>query len=57
MTPREVERKRDLIAALTPGELRGWHAYIFRRPNREPFEGELSALMERARQLKIELKG
>jgi len=49
MDPQEQAHKLDMIRTLTRGELLGWHAYVTRY--RQPFAGEIAALMERATQL------
>lgn len=50
--------KLDLIKTLNAGELQGWHRLIVGRGepyNRPPFEGEIAALHERAKQLGVTL--
>lgn len=53
MSPQEQTAKLAMIATLSRGELQGWHRYC--TEYREPFPGEIAALMERAKQLGIKL--
>ena len=53
MDPQEQAHKLDMIRTLTRGELAGYHAYVTRY--RQPFAGEIVALMERAAQLGVTL--
>lgn len=53
MDPQEQAHKLDMIRTLTAGELVGWHRYC--TAWRQPFAGEIVALMERAKVLGIEL--
>lgn len=56
MTPHETAIKLASIARLPAGELIGWWEYIHQTDAaRAPFEGEIAALMERARKLGIKL--
>lgn len=49
MDPAEQAHKLAMIRTLTAGELAGWHRYC--TAWREPFPGEIVALMDRARML------
>jgi len=49
MDPQEQAHKLDMIRRLTAGELQGWNRYC--TVYRQPFAGEIAALMERAAQL------
>ena len=49
MVPAEQAHKLAMIRTLTAGELAGWHRYC--TAWREPFPGEIVALMDRARML------
>lgn len=51
--PEEMRRKLALIARLPAGELAGWWRYV--HGYREPFVGEIAALLDRARALGIDL--
>ena len=51
MDPQEQSHKLDMIRTLTRGELVGWHRYC--TAYRQPFPGEIVALMERAAQLGV----
>lgn len=53
MDAQEQAHKLDMIRQLTRGELAGWFAYATRY--RQPFPGEIVALMERAKQLGVTL--
>lgn len=53
MDPAEQAHKLAMIRTLTAGELAGWHRYC--TAWREPFAGEIVALMDRARMLGISL--
>lgn len=53
MDPQEQRHKLDMIRQLTAGELAGWHRYC--TAYREPFPGEIMALMERAKRLGVTL--
>lgn len=57
MDPEEITRKLDMIRSLSAGELAGWHRLVtgsapYCRP---PFEGEIAALHQRARELGVTL--
>lgn len=47
--PEEISRKLSMISTLSAGELAGWHRYA--TAWREPFPGEIAALMSRAQAL------
>lgn len=53
MAPAEQAHKLAMIRTLTAGELAGWHRYC--TAWREPFPGEIVALMDRARMLGFSL--
>jgi hypothetical protein len=53
MDAAEQQHKLTLIRALTAGELAGWHRYC--TAWRQPFPGEIVALMERAQTLGVSL--
>ncbi len=53
MDTAEQQHKLTLIRTLTAGELAGWHRYA--TGWRQPFPGELAALMARAQRLGISL--
>lgn len=53
MDTQEQAHKLDMIRTLSAGELQGWHRYC--TAWRQPFAGEIAALMERAKQLGITL--
>ncbi len=54
MDPEEQAQKLAAIRTLTAGELAGWHRYCTEW--REPFPGEMAALIQRARQLGVSLQ-
>lgn len=53
MDPEEQARKLEMIRTLPRGELLGWHRYC--TAWREPFPGEIVALLDRAKRLGITL--
>lgn len=53
MDAQEQAHKLSLIRTLNSGELAGWWRYVHRY--RQPFAGEIVALMERAKQLGVSL--
>lgn len=57
MTPQEITHKLASIARLPAGEVIGWWEYIHRPDTaRKPFDGEIAALINRAREVGVELK-
>lgn len=57
MDPQEITQKMDMIRSLTAAELAGWHRLVTGSAPfcRAPFEGEIAALHQRARQLGVML--
>lgn len=53
MDTAEQQHKLTLIRTLTAGELAGYHRYA--TGWREPFPGEIAALMDRAKRLGVSL--
>jgi hypothetical protein len=53
MDPTEQQHKLAMIRTLTAGELAGWHRYC--TAWRQPFPGEIIALMDRAKTLGVSL--
>lgn len=53
MDAAEQQHKLALIRELTAGELAGWHRYC--TAWRQPFPGEIVALMDRAKMLGVSL--
>lgn len=53
MDPAEQQHKLAMIRSLTAGELAGWHRYA--TGWRQPFPGEIVALMDRAKMLGVSL--
>lgn len=55
MDPQEITHKLAMIRRLSAGELAGWHRLVTGSAPfcREPFEGEIAALHQRARQLGV----
>ena len=53
MTPQEQRDKLAMISRLSGAECIGWWVYF--TDFREPFPGEIAALMERARQTGVTL--
>jgi len=51
--PEEMHRKLAQIDRLSAGELAGWWRYV--HGYREPFAGEIAALLDRAKALGIDL--
>lgn len=54
VSPEEQARKLYQIARLAAEELEGWHWYAVTQ--RQPFPGEMNALIRRAQQLRVSLK-
>ena len=54
-TPTDMARKRRMIARLDAGELRGWFDAMRAAMGAPPFDGELAALQDRARELGVVL--
>lgn len=56
MTPAEIEIKLSMIEALSADEVRGWWSCLHGPDRiRDPFDGEMRALMQRARELGVTL--
>lgn len=55
MNNAERDQKLDAIGKLPAAELRGWLRYLQVPWGREPFDGELAAIHNRARALGITL--
>jgi hypothetical protein len=53
MDAAEQQHKLAMISELTAGELAGWHRYA--TGWRQPFPGEIVALMDRAKMLGVSL--
>jgi hypothetical protein len=53
MDTQEQAHKLDMIRKLTAGELQGWYRYC--TSWRQPFPGEIAALMARAKVLGVSL--
>ena len=57
MTPQEIAHKLAMIRRLSAAELIGWHRLVTGSAPycRAPFEGEIAALHQRARELGVTL--